>query len=127
MNTYSSGYTLTALVAIFGWIFIAASAILGIFVYANAPRDFEYIGFFVFLAGAFQGIILLGIGAIGEAILDGALFQKKSFETLSSIDAKLSKFERNSVERTDNGRTGSGKEFSAKSWMDIEPLTPLKD
>lgn len=127
MNTYSSGYTLTALVTILGWIFIAASAIIGIFVYANAPRDFEFLGFFVFLAGAFQGIILLGVGAIGEAILDGALFQQKSFETLSSIDAKLRKFESNSVEKTDNSRTGSGKALSAKNWMDIEPLTPLKD
>ena len=88
MNTYSSGYTLTGLVKVFGWIFIAASAIIGISVFASAPRDFEYIGFFVFLAGAFQGIILLGIGAIGEAILDGARFQGESLEILKALAKK---------------------------------------
>lgn len=80
MNRYASGYTLISLISVIGWLAIALSLIGGIIIGANAPRGLGYIGFTIAITGSFQGLLLLGVGAIGAAILDGAIVARRSFE-----------------------------------------------
>lgn len=50
-----------------------------------------WVGISVAIAGSFQGLLLLGMGAIGTAILDGSLAQQKiagSYDSLSSTTSQ---------------------------------------
>lgn len=80
MNRYASGYTLVSLISIFGWGVVAVSLVGGLSWASSAPEGLGYIGFIVAVSGVVQGIILLGIGAIGLAILDGSVATQRSFE-----------------------------------------------
>ena len=79
MNKYASGYTAMGLISVVGWIVIAISLIGGIIIFSNANRGDAYIGFIVAIAGAVQGLLLLGVGAIGSAILDGSAAQQSLY------------------------------------------------
>lgn len=80
MNRYASGYALIQVLSVVGWLVIALSMIGAIIVASNAPRDMGWVGFVVFIAGGFQGLMLIGVGAIGSAVLDGATSQARSVE-----------------------------------------------
>ena len=114
MNKYASGYTAMGLISVVGWLVIAVSLIGGIIIFSNSNRGDAYIGFIVAIAGAVQGLMLLGVGAIGSAILDGsaaqqdiyALVQQKLHELQESnkINASASSKLANDV-RSDIGVT----------------------
>lgn len=78
MNKYASGYTLLQVLSGAGWLVLVASIIGGIFVGANAPRNMGWIGFVVAIAGGFQGLLLIGVSAIGDAVLDGSVAQQEA-------------------------------------------------
>jgi hypothetical protein len=77
MNKYASGYTAMGLISVVGWLVIAVSLIGGIAMAGTMPRGMGYIGFIVAIAGAVQGLLLLGVGALGLAILDGSIAQQE--------------------------------------------------
>jgi hypothetical protein len=79
MNKYASGYTAMGLISVVGWLVIAVSLIGGVIIFSNASRGEAYIGFIVAIAGAVQGLLLLGVGAIGSAILDGSAAQQSLY------------------------------------------------
>jgi hypothetical protein len=73
MNKYASGYTLIQILSVIGWLIIVVSIFGGIFIASNAVRGMGWVGISVAIGGSFQGLLLLGIGAIGTAILDGSI------------------------------------------------------
>lgn len=85
MNKYASGYTLIAAVSVLGWLVIAFSIIAGIVAGSNAPPGSGGIGWIVAIVGSMQGLMLLGFGAIGGAVLDGSSAQQLSIEKLDQI------------------------------------------
>lgn len=89
MNKYAFGYTLTVIVGIVGWLLIVGSLVLSVMIFKIAPSGSEYIAFPIFFVGLFQGVILLGVGSIGESILDGARLQRESLGVLISIEKSL--------------------------------------
>jgi hypothetical protein len=76
MGKYASGYVLTAAMSVLGAIVIVVSIIGGLVVMSNAPRGEEGLGWVLIIAGSVQGFLLIGIGAIGTAILDGSVAQQ---------------------------------------------------
>ncbi len=89
MNKYAFGYTLTVIVGIVGWFLIVGSFVLSVMIFKIAPSGAEYIALPIFFVGIFQGIILLGVGSIGESILDGARLQRENLGVLISIEKLL--------------------------------------
>jgi hypothetical protein len=77
MNKYASGYTAISIITVFGWITICASVIIGLIILLNARNDAGYIGLILGAAGAVQGLLLLGMGSIGLALLDGSASQQR--------------------------------------------------
>lgn len=86
---YNWGHLLTNIYAFFGFIVIFFSVVLGIIFFASAPRGMGYLSIFIVVAGSFQGALLLGIGSIGKAVLDGSEAQQNSLKFFSSIDDRL--------------------------------------
>lgn len=80
MNKYASGYTLIQILSVIGWFVIVISVIGGIFISLNAERGMVWVGISVAVAGSFQGLLLLGIGAVGTAILDGSVASQRNIE-----------------------------------------------
>lgn len=80
MNKYASGYTLIQILSAIGWLIILISVVGGIFIASNAERGMGWVGISVGVAGSFQGLLLLGMGAIGTAILDGSLASQHNVE-----------------------------------------------
>lgn len=72
MNKYQSGYAAISLITAIGWVTVALSVAGGIAIAMGADRNGE-IGLLIGAAGAIQGFILVGIGSVGQAILDGSL------------------------------------------------------
>lgn len=85
MNKYASGYALIRLMSVVGSVFIAVSIIGGVVIGVSSPRGMGGYGFVVAILGVFQGLMILGVGAIGEAILDGARSQASSVELLEQL------------------------------------------
>lgn len=85
MNRYASGYTLISLISVIGWLAIVLSVVGGIIIGVNAPRGAGYIGFTLAIAGSFQGLLLLGVGAIGQAVLDGSIAQQSAAASLEAL------------------------------------------
>jgi len=75
MNKYASGYTAMSIISLVGWIVIGLSIICGFLVSMN--REMGYIGLIIAVSGTVQGLILLGVGSIGSAILDGSTAQQE--------------------------------------------------
>ena len=94
MNKYASGYTLIQILSVIGWFVIAISVIGGIFILSNAERGMGWVGISVAVAGSFQGLLLLGIGAIGTAILDGSVAQQEVAANISKKDSVVPSRER---------------------------------
>lgn len=91
MNNYKAGYNLVSIIKWIAWMSIALSALIGALIYENALGDFKYIGWIIFFAGVFMGIILLGFSSIAEAIMDAAQHQEKSVYILRSIQENTRK------------------------------------
>lgn len=80
MNKYASGYTLIQILSVIGWLIIIVSIIGGVLIASNADRGMGWVGISVAVAGSFQGLLLLGMGAIGTAILDGSVASQRNIE-----------------------------------------------
>jgi hypothetical protein len=119
MNKYASGYTAIGLISVVGWLVIAVSLIGGIVIFSNANRGEAYIGFAVAIAGAVQGLLLLGVGAIGSAILDGSTAQQEVADHFGNV--KLNSPGVNVNQSAPINRS------APVDWMTIKPLPPLKD
>ena len=119
MSKYTSGYTAMGLISVVGWLVIAVSLIGGIIIFSNANRGEAYIGFVVAIAGAVQGLLLLGVGAIGSAILDGSTAQQEVANHFRNV--KLNSPSVNVNQSTPINRS------APVDWMTIKPLPPLKD
>ena len=78
MRKYSSGFTLITILQVCGFAVVGLSLVVGVIFYANAPRGEAYLALIFAIAGSVQGLIILGIGSIGEAILDGSVSQQRT-------------------------------------------------
>jgi hypothetical protein len=77
MNKYASGYALLKLMSTLGAIVIGLSIVGGFIVFFSSNKGMGWVSFLVATAGGIQGLILMGVASIGEAILDGSLAQQK--------------------------------------------------
>jgi hypothetical protein len=78
MNKYSSGYALMQMLSLLGILVIVCSVGLGIFIFAMNDRLSEFVGITAIIYGGFSGLVLMGMGAIGGAILDGSVSQQRT-------------------------------------------------
>lgn len=84
MNKYASGYALANIFAVLGVVLIVASLISGTIIADESGA----LGFVVIIFGAFQGIIVIGMGSIGRAILDGSVAQQQLLDIHQSNKGK---------------------------------------
>ena len=87
MNKYQSGYTAMGILAFVGWIVIAISLVGGLLVASNGPPGMGYIGFISAVVGSVQGLLLLGVGSIGAALLDGSVAQQEVAANMAKRDS----------------------------------------
>ena len=73
MNKYSTGYALINIFAALGVVLIFISFIIG----ALVSREGGGLGYVIIIFGAFQGVIIVGMGSIGRAVLDGSIAQQE--------------------------------------------------
>jgi hypothetical protein len=78
MNKYASGYALIQFMTVFGAIVVGVSLLGGLMIFFNSEKGMGWVGVAAAVAGTFQGLILMGVAAIGEAILDGSLAQQRA-------------------------------------------------
>lgn len=78
MKKYSSGYALIWLISLLGSVLIVISVLGGLYIGLKAPPGMEYLGLLVVIGGSVQGLLLIGVGAIGTAILDGSIAQQEA-------------------------------------------------
>jgi hypothetical protein len=123
MRKYSSGYEAMRLISLVGWIMIGISIISGYIIGGSMPRGEGYIGLIIFVCGVVQGVLLLGVGAIGSAILDGSTAQQEVADHFRN--AKLNSASVNVNQSTPINR--SAPVSAPVDWMTIKPLPPLKD
>jgi hypothetical protein len=123
MKRYSSGYVLISLNSLIGWITIIFSIIGGIIIVVNAERGLEFIGFIVMVAGPIQGLILLGFGAVGKAILDGSLAQQDSLSSIKEIAFKLNQNE----DFNKNITTQRTAPYNPPDFSKVTPMRPVED
>lgn len=89
MNRYASGYKMISLISVIGFFAIAISVVGGIIIGSNAPRGLGYVGFVIVIAGSFQGLLLLVVGVIGQAILDGSNAQQDALSAIKELAKSL--------------------------------------
>jgi hypothetical protein len=77
MNKYASGYALLKFMSTLGSIVIGISIFGGFIFFFSSENVMGWASFVVAIAGGIQGLILMGVASIGEAILDGSLAQQK--------------------------------------------------
>ena len=87
MNKYDSGYVLTQALSVVGWLVIVLSVVCGAVVGFNVSNDMGWIGFVIAIVGGFQGLLLIGAGTIGAAILDGSVAQQEILSKQASLNA----------------------------------------
>ena len=116
MNKYASGYTAMGIISLFGWIVIVISVIGG-YVIGNITEG--YIGLITVVCGLVQGVLLLGVGAIGSAILDGSAAQQEVADHFRNV--KLNSPSVNVNQSTPANRS------APVDWRTIKPLPRLKD
>ena len=119
MNKYASGYTAMGIISLFGWIVIVISVIGGYVIGGSMPRGEGYIGLIIVVCGLVQGVLLLGVGAIGSAILDGSAAQQEVADHFRNV--KLNSPSVNVNQSTPANRS------APVDWRTIKPLPRLKD
>ena len=85
MNKYSSGYALMQMLSLLGVIVIVCSVVLGIFIFAMNDRLSDFFGITAIIYGGFSGLVLMGMGAIGGAILDGSVSQQRTEQEIARL------------------------------------------
>ena len=73
---YNFEHAATQLITAVGFMTIAAALFLAFFIGNNAPVGMGYLGAVVFISGCIQGLLLIGVGSVGTAILDGSATQQ---------------------------------------------------
>ena len=76
MNKYASGYALVNIFAMLGAILIIISFVLGALIAGEGGG----LGYVIMIFGAFQGLIIVGMGSLGRAVLDGSVAQQELLE-----------------------------------------------
>lgn len=84
MNKYASGYTLVNIFAVLGVLLIIVSLVIGVLV----ADEIGTLGYVIIIFGAFQGLIIVGMGSIGRAVLDGSVAQQKILDIHQSNRGK---------------------------------------
>lgn len=85
MKKYSSGYALMDIMGALGVLVIVCSVGLGIFIFAMNDRLSEFVGITAIIYGGFSGLVLMGMGAIGGAILDGSVSQQNTEREIARL------------------------------------------
>lgn len=91
MNKYSSGYALMDIMGALGVLVIVCSVGLGIFIFAMNDRLSEFVGITAIIYGGFSGLVLMGMGAIGGAILDGSVSQQRTEQEIGRLIEEMQK------------------------------------
>jgi chitinase len=91
MNKYSSGYALMQMLSLLGVIVIVCSVVLGIFIFAMNDRLSDFMGITAIIYGGFSGLVLMGMGAIGGAILDGSMSQQNTEKEIGRLIEEIRK------------------------------------
>lgn len=86
MNKYSSGYALIKILQIFGSLIVGISILGGLIGFFAADKGMGWVALVVAVSGGFQGILLMGAAAIGEAVLDGARHLADCATSLRAIE-----------------------------------------
>lgn len=84
MNKYASGYALVNIFAVLGVILIIVSFVLGALIAGEGGG----LGYVMMIFGAFQGLIIVGMGSLGRAVLDGSVAQQEILEIHRSNKGK---------------------------------------
>lgn len=108
MKRYASGYALLNICSSIGSLIIFFSVIGAIAAY-NISEE-TWMAVLVFAVGAFQGLILMGLSAIGVAILDGSTAQQALLEQF-----KVTPAQRQKVPPANEHKTESRGSVDAKS------------
>jgi hypothetical protein len=84
MNKYASGYALVNIFAVLGVVLIFVSLVIGVLV----ADEIGTLGYVIIIFGAFQGLIVVGMGSIGRAVLDGSVAQQQILDIHQSNRGK---------------------------------------
>lgn len=76
-DKYSFGYFAMGVLSLFGALAIAASIFLAIKLAAGENSGSGMVAAAVFFVGSAQGLIVIGLGSIGGALLDGSVAQQE--------------------------------------------------
>ena len=128
MNKYSSGYEAMKLISLVGWIVIGIS-IIGGYIIGSITEGF--IGLIIFVCGVVQGVLLLGVGSIGSAILDGSKAQQEVAAHFRNLNKNNENFNINTASQNlrdvESLPPLNYNKKASVNWRDIEPLPPLKE
>ena len=120
MRKYSTGYIIINVISFIGFLTVVVSLFGGIIFVANAPNGMSYLGWLFTIGGSIQGMMLIGMGSIGLAILDGSIAQQHSLNKLDALVAYIRSFDGSQGQTSNTSIEPTNIDYSK-----IKPMTPL--
>jgi hypothetical protein len=84
-DKYSFGYTAMKVVSVLGFLTILSAGIFGFSVIAGGSEGSGFFGWSILVFGIINGVLIIGIAAIGEALLDGSVAQQQILDRLPAL------------------------------------------